>query len=335
MPLETADRIIDNVFKDIDSGDELNIAFQGGEPTLAGLPWFRHFLETAASKKSGAVIHYAFQTNGLVLNEEWCVFFRENNFLVGLSIDSARRFHDRNRRTAGGGNSFEACIKAKELLVKNHVDFNILSVLTNDLANEPDMAWRFIQKEMIKYIQFIPCLELSAEDQAGPGKQAHSALRPAQFAKFYSQLLHHWIAALEKGNYISIKLFDDVVNYFLKGITTACGIDGHCRNQFVIEADGSVYPCDFYCFDEYKTGNLAESPLQELTNSGRALGFINEKPELPPLCAECNYFPACRGGCKRMRNVMYTTGAVCGFRIFLEKCLGPLETTVRKMGLLG
>jgi len=272
MAPETADKILDNVFKD--AHDNITFAFQGGEPTLAGLPWFRHFVETVTSRKGKAAVHYSFQTNGLLLDGSWCEFFRENDFLVGLSIDVCKRFHNRNRLSADGGGTFETCMQSKELLEENHVEYNILCVLTNDIANEPDKVWSFIKNEKIHYIQFIPCLKPDTE------RESVNALRPLLFAKFYSRLLYRWIKELDAGNYISVKFFDDVVNYFFKGIPSSCGIDGLCRNQYVVEADGGVYPCDFYATDRYKIGNLTESTPREISAAGKTGDFLNEKPAL-------------------------------------------------------
>jgi len=331
MPAEVTDKILDNIFRDIDDKDEINFAFQGGEPTLAGLPWYRHFIETVSARKNNCAVNYAFQTNGLLLDETWCDFFRENKFLVGLSIDAAKRFHDRNRFSGKGAGTFTACMQSKELLEKNHVDYNVLCVLTSDLAKEPERAWRFIINENIRYIQFIPCLE-PPDNQQDLGKSTGNTLRPALFAKFYSRLLPLWISEFEKGNYISIKLFDDVVNYFLKGIPGSCGINGVCHNQYVIEADGGVYPCDFYAFDRYKSGNLSESTPREIFDTEKVQSFLNEKPELPKICESCRFSNACHGGCKRMRNVMYAGAGdiACGFKSFLEKCLDPLDITIRR-----
>ena len=332
MSLETTDKILDNIFKDIENNDEITFAFQGGEPSLAGLPWFRHFTENVASRKKNITVHYAFQTNGLLLDDAFCDFFHENKFLLGLSIDTGKRFHDRNRFSGSGDGTFDACLEAKKLLEKYQVEYNILCVLTNDIAKDPEKAWRFIMNENIRFIQFIPCLE-PPDDHTDLKQSAGNTLRPALFAKFYSGLLPLWIKEFEKGNYISVKLFDDVVNYFFKGVPSACGIDGLCHNQYVVEADGGVYPCDFYAFDEYKTGNLCESTPKELFDTDKVRYFLGEKPKLPKICATCGFFKACRGGCKRMRNVMYAgdNDVVCGFKTFLEKCLEPLRLTVQKM----
>ncbi|MCL2879282.1 MAG: SPASM domain-containing protein, partial [Treponema sp.] len=258
---------------------------------------------------------------------------RENNFLVGLSVDASQRIHNRNRLTAAGEGTYDTCMAKKELLEKNNVEYNILCVLTNDLANEPDKVWNFIKNENIRFIQFIPCLDPLPSENEGPVKSSGYALRLIPFAKFYSRLLHYWIPEFESGNYISIKFFDDVVNYFLRGIPTVCGMNGQCHNQYIVEADGSVYPCDFFASDSYKIGNLATSTPREMFDTEKVREFINDKPELPAICGTCGFFNECRGGCKRMRNVMYAGagGTMCGFRMFLEKGLGPLEEAVRKV----
>ena len=329
---ETVDKILDNIFIDIDDGDELNFGFQGGEPTLAGLPWFHYFIKSVNQRKKGAAVNYAFQTNGLLLDDSWCEFFRDNKFLIGLSIDAGKRFHDRNRLSSLGEGTYGDCIKTKELFDKNQVEYNILCVLTNEIAKEAERIWRFILNENISYIQFIPCLEPPPPAGSVDNRDGN-ILKPGFFAKFYTRLFPLWLKELENNNYISIKFYDDVVNYFLKGIPSSCGINGQCHNQYVIEADGSVFPCDFYCFDDHKAGNLRDNTLRDLFYSLKVQSFLSEKIEMPKLCQSCRFLKACRGGCKRMRNVMYAgkSDVFCGLRTFLEKCMGPLEKSVQKL----
>jgi uncharacterized protein len=317
MSEDTMIRIIDSVYKDLDDGDTVTLAFQGGEPTLAGLEWFKEFVSYTNSQKSKVTIHYSLQTNGLLIDDAWGEFLHTHNFLVGLSIDGTAKFHDKNRIDAKGEGTFSACLKTKGIFEKHKVEYNILSVLTNDLASDPDKVWRFIINEKIKFIQFIPCLDI---------------LRPAKFAQFYIRLYYWWLKELEKGNYISVKFFDDTANFFLKGLPNACGITGQCQCQNIIEADGSLYPCDFYTLDEYKAGNLTVNTLHEIFDTERVQNFIKEKHNLPALCNSCKYVEMCRGGCKRMAGVMYcgSGGTVCGYKLFLDKCLEPLSHTVRR-----
>jgi uncharacterized protein len=327
MSSDTMERIIGNVYKDLDDKDEITFAFQGGEPALAGLDWFRRFTERIASQTRDVKVHYALQTNGLLIDDAWASFLKEHDFLVGLSIDGGKRFHDKNRPDAAGEGTFDLCVQRKNLLETHGVEFNILCVLTNELAAEPDKVWRFIKEERIGFIQFIPCLEGLDEQKASA-----FALRPARFASFYSRLYSWWMKELENGCYISVKLFDDTANFFFKGVPTACGIDGRCHPQYVVEADGGTYPCDFYVLDNYNTGNLRDHTLHELFDSETMRAFLTESRNLPDLCLSCPYLEKCRGGCKRMRTVMYygAGGTVCGYKMFLDKCLKPLEYTVRK-----
>jgi len=334
MPDDKKEKILDNIFFNSGSIEKITFAFQGGEPTLAGLSWFRHFIKCVDERKKNINVNYVIQTNGILLDDSWCEFFTENNFLVGLSIDVSRSYHDRNRLFPDGSGTFNVCMKSKNLLDKKNVEYNILCVLTNSLAKDPERAWSFIVNENIRYIQFIPCLE-PLRNALNQKELSGNTLRPAFFAKFYISLLPRWIKEFEKGNYYSIKLFDDTINYFFKGLPTSCGIDGFCRNQYVVEADGSVYPCDFYAFDKYKTGNLCESGIGELSDSENAEFFLSEKPELPKICKSCSFFKMCRGGCKRMRNVMYAESSdiLCGFKFFLEKCLKPLENCFKTINI--
>jgi uncharacterized protein len=320
MDGETARRLIDNACTS--GAEELTFVFQGGEPTLAGLDWFKDFTAYAgqsAERLGGLSIHYAFQTNGLLLDPLWADFFKEQRFLVGLSLDGGQGFHDRNRRDAQGRGTWERVMAAKKLLDTTQVEYNILCVLTNELAAEPERMWRFIVREQIAYIQFIPCLEGLGEGEQG--------LRPPRFAQFYSRLFSLWLKELEQGHYVSVKLFDDTANYFFKGIPSSCGIDGRCGLQFVVEADGGVYPCDFYVLDSRRAGNVAHQPLADIATSPRIKAFLEEGWEQAPrLCTTCAYQALCRGGCKRMRKTMYHggEGSFCGYRAFLDNNLGRL-----------
>ena len=322
MSDDTMVKILDNMFDYLDKEDRVNFAFQGGEPSLAGLEWFRKFVENTSARKRKNSVSYSMQTNGILMNEDWCDFFRENNFLIGLSVDADRKIHDSNRLSHQNKGSFDDCMKTKELFDSEKVEYNILCVLTNELAKKPEKAWHYIISNNIRFIQFIPCI----------GYQDNS-LRPALFAKFYTHLLPLWIAELEKGNFISVKQFDDTANFYLRGRPTACGIDGKCNNQYVIEADGSLYPCDFYCFDDYLLGNLCVNSFSEICEGVKARDFLSEKTETPEICKTCKYIDKCRRGCKRMRGIVYAgkDGVICGNKLFLDKCLVPLEHTVRKI----
>jgi uncharacterized protein len=335
MQAETARSVIDNTFKDLAGGDEVTFAFQGGEPSLAGLKWFEDFTaHVALAGRGDIVVRYAFQTNGLLLDRDWAAFFKKHNFLVGLSLDGSRGLHDRNRLDAEGRGSWERVMGVKRLLDENQVDYNILCVLTNELAGESEKIWGFILRERIDYIQFIPCLEGLPGESPAEEAERGQGLRPPRFAQFYSRLFSLWLKELEGGHYVSVKLFDDTANYFFKGIVSSCGINGRCSPQFVVEADGGVYPCDFYVLDPYKTGNLSRQGPEEIFNSPVTRAFLEEGKtgEAPArICGVCPYQDLCRGGCKRMQKAMYhREGNFCGYRTFLDKCLRRLGEALKR-----
>ena len=315
---EAAAEMIDSIFSDLEDGDHLTLAFQGGEPTLAGLECLKHFVDCVSAQTKRVQVGYALQTNGILLDDAWCRFLKENEFLVGLSLDGPAEFHNINRVTPDGQGTFPAVLEAKCRLEQYGIEHNILCVLTEELARHPRQVWDFLLKHRIRYVQFIPCLDGLA--QAGSGQ----ALTPRRFHSFYAELYRLWHGALEQGTRISVKQFDDIVNLFLYGCPTACGITGRCSMQFVTEADGSVYPCDFYVLDEYKLGNLRTDPLSKLFEKYRRSGFASTREELPAACAGCRYRKVCRGGCKRMEHNMYADGDFCGYRALLDDILVPL-----------
>lgn len=319
MHPETSEAILHNFLGGLQRGDKATIAFQGGEPTMAGLAYFTHFVQAAKKLQSGIQISYALQTNGLLLNESWCSFLKQNNVLVGLSLDGYAEMHNNSRPDAGGKGTFTRVLKAKTLLEQAGVEYNVLCTLTNTLARHPGKVWATLLQQHIRYVQFTPCMGKLY------GQPDQWALTPKRFHSFYKTLFAYWKNEVKKGNYISVKLFDDIVNLFVRREITACGLHGYCSLQPVIEADGSVYPCDFYALDEYKAGNLATQPFSKVLSSLQSTNFLSSREPLPPACAECKYLQACNGGCKRMQSVMYVdeTG-FCGYQALLNDILQEL-----------
>lgn len=325
MTLTTMEKMIDQIYIDLEDGDELSLTFQGGEPTLAGLPYFEKLTNYVGVQGKKVKVHYAIQTNGMLINEKWCHFLKKYQFLVGLSIDGNPMYHDLNRVDVKGRGTYHRVMLTKQLFDQYQVDYNVLCVLTNPLAKQPKKVFQFMKKENIKYIQFIPCL-----DDFYVEKRSSYALTPKRFASFYRTIFQLWLEEFRQGNYISVKLFDDVVNLFCREKITACGILGNCQVQYVIEADGSVYPCDFYVLDEYRLGFIQEKSLRELFEQENARRFVCEKRQENSFCATCPFKAACGGGCKRMKDAMYVDeqGAFCGYQSFLKLFLPHLEEIV-------
>jgi uncharacterized protein len=175
--------------------------------------------------------------------------------------------------------------------------------------------------ENIRYVQFIPCLE-SLDGDMHP-----AACTADRFYRFYTELFPLWKTEADKGNLINIRLFEDITGVFYSGRGVTCGISGRCSPQIAVEADGGVYPCDFYMLDEYKAGNLALQPLREVFDSVVSGGFSAGAPRPPARCEGCAYVKWCAGGCKRLANAVY--GERCGMKMFLDERLDGLLETVR------
>lgn len=325
MTVETAEKMIAQLYIDLNDGDELTLAFQGGEPTLAGLNYYRRIIELVNAQPKRVKVHYAIQTNGLLINERWCELLKENQFLVGLSIDGHPLYHDLHRLDTKGRGTFQRVLQTKKLFDQYEIEYNVLCVLTNQLAKEPKKVYRFLQQEKIGYVQFIPCL-----DELNPVKRNSYALTPERYASFYRQILKLWYADFKEGKYISVKQFDDLINLLAARQLTACGILGNCQIQYVIEADGSVYPCDFYVLDDYRMGYIQEQSLKELFEQDISKKFLCEKPKQSELCNSCPFFNMCRGGCKRMKDAMYVNQKedFCGYQSLLKEFVPKVEEIV-------
>ncbi len=294
------------------------------------MDFYLFFMEYANRQAASVAVKvtYAFQTNGLLIDEAWCLFFNKYNVLVGLSLDG--QFHDENRLDAKRMGTAARVLKTKQLLEHYQVDFNILWVLTAHAARHPAQVWKYLLKNKIRYVQFIPCLgDLDASDASDASLYRLTLQR---FASFYTAIFSLWKEAFDQGNYVSIKLIDDLVHLFALRQVNACGLNGKCGVQCVVEADGTMYPCDFYALDQYKIGNLTKHPLSEMESCEKANAFIRENIR-PAYCDTCPYLAYCGGGCKRMRKEIYVDdkGAFCGMQTFLHQCLDEMMEVAGKV----
>lgn len=326
MSEDAAADLVKNVYADLEDGDDLTLAFQGGEPTIAGLPWFRRFVSLVKAQTKKVSVSWALQTNALLLDEEWCEFLKENRVLVGVSLDGYREANDASRVDAAGKGTYQRIMQSVKLLRKHKVDFNVLMTLTNELARHPQLVWKEIVKQDFRFVQFTPCLGELEEEKRTPYE-----LTPVRFVSFYEEIFRVWVQEFRKGNYYSIKLFDDLINLLAKGEVNACGLVGFCGAQFVVEADGSAYPCDFYVLDRWKLGSVREKTLSALFESEAGNAF-RIRPADRLLCGACPYRRICGGGCRRMQaSVCYGPGETdCGYRMLLEKILPELQQIAQR-----
>ena len=293
MTEETLSLVLEKTFAWADS--DVTFAFQGGEPTLAGLEFFRKVVERAEKYNVCHLpVHYALQTNGMALDEEWAAFLGKHRFLVGISLDGDREIHNCNRVSPGGEGSFDTVMERISLLKAHQVEFNILTVVTGLTAGSIGRIYRFFQKNDLPYQQYIPCLDPLEGERGG---QAYS-LTPAQYGEFLKTLFDLWYGELERGRYWSIRYFDNLL-WMLDGhAPEQCSMVGCCGPQYLVEADGSVYPCDFFVLDQWRLGTLGRTPLAEMAAGDLLQAFFQKGSEKPAECAGCRWRRLCGGGCK-------------------------------------
>lgn len=320
MSRETMEAVLENIRRDLVPGDRVSFGFQGGEPTLAGLPFFREFVRLVSAWDKGIQVSYSIQTNGTLLDEDWCAFLAEHRFLAGISLDILPDCHDQAR----GEGTYKQVLRAIQMLKAQGVQFNVLCTLTNFVARHPGKVWKSLEKLGIDYVQFTPCLD----ELETPGASPYT-LTPERFYAFYSQLFRLWEGSFRQGRYLSVKLFDDIVNLLAFGAVTGCGMDGICRPQLVVEADGSTYPCDFYCLDRFKTGDLSQVSLREIYGSPVNREFARRPHEQPRVCENCPFAHFCGGGCRRMQRSFCGSDS-CGYQKFLLEAMPSLEKIARE-----
>ncbi len=283
----------------------LTFSFQGGEPTLWGLDNFRKFQDKslAAAKESapGLDVRFTIQTNGVLVAEDsrFAEFFAENNWLVGLSIDGAPQLHDANRPAPGGKGSYEAALKAAENLKAAGAEFNILTVVTDQMAKRASRIYNDYKSRGWHFMQFIPCIDGS--------DSGNRSLSCENWGRFQRSLFDCWYKDIKaylggSGERVSVRRFDDLVRVAAGFMPEECGSRGGCSVQYVVEGDGSVYPCDFYCLDEWKMGYIKDG-VKALFDSPAARRFLETgAPKLNEKCRGCDALGFCRFGCRRYRT---------------------------------
>ena len=298
MSVDTMHTIVD---KAMEYGDyECTIAFQGGEPTLAGLDFYRDLVAyvTAHENPKKLKIHYALQTNGYLINEEWAAFLGENHFLVGVSLDGIKEIHDRYRLDAAGKGTYQRVISAIRLLEKHQVEYNILTVVTAATARNGQKIYNYFKKNHFGYQQYIECLDPIGEE---PGQHEYS-LTPEKYGEFLKSMFDAWYLDMRSGTYVYNRYFENLMMIMAGQQPESCNMRGVCGKQWVFEADGSVYPCDFYALDQWCLGNINKNSFEEMDQKRDELGFIQWSMRQQEDCQKCRWFGLCRNGCRRNRE---------------------------------
>lgn len=330
MDDETLERFIESYINSQD-GEEVVFSWQGGEPTLLGLDYYRKIIELQKKyQPTGVAIQNDLQTNGILLNDEWCQFLKENNFLVGLSIDGPQELHDKYRVTRSGKPTFHLVMKAVECLKKYQVPFNALAVINRHNAKYPLEVYRFLTQELgATYIQFTPCVEPSefkttapqfwddsmlpklGDDLSKPGHPMSVvtdwSVDPDDWGNFLCTVFEEWVNN-DLGR-VLVNLFETAVAQTMGKPSQLCVTAEFCGKGLAMEHDGSVYSCDHYVYPEYKIGNVNETDLNKLVFSTRQEAFgMSKRESLPQYCLSCEHLKLCWGECPKNRLIRTPDG---------------------------
>ncbi len=300
-------------------GREVTFAWQGGEPTTAGLDFYKKALAFQKKYGSGKIIHNSFQTNGILLNDEWCEFFSANNFLIGISIDGPEHLHNVYRLNRGGKGTFSKVMKAIELLKKYKVEFNTLTVVNNLNAEKPLEVYRFLKQIGSKYMQFIPITEriaCNANDtelslilpEYGEQAEVSSWSVPAKaYGNFLTVIFNEWVRK-DVGRYF-VQIFDATLANEVGVQAGVCLFNKTCADALAIEHNGDLFSCDHYVFPEYKIGNIHTTNLKRALLDPKHQQFGEKKfDSLPRQCKTCDVYLYCRGECPKNRFLTTRSG---------------------------
>lgn len=320
MSDNTAKSVIEKALKLAD-GDNLYFTFQGGEPTLIGLDFFKKFVSTVKMLNNrNSQVFYALQTNGTLIDEQWAGFFKANGFLIGLSLDGDCQ--DNSLRVdSDENNCFPSVMRTIEIFLRYEIEFNILTVATARTGENIERIYNWFKMQGLKYLQFVPCLR-----PFGDNSESELYMSVRQYGDYLVRLFDLYTNDYLKGEYVSVRQFDNIIRMYLGGKPEQCGVSGQCSPQFVVESDGSVFPCDFYCVDEWLLGNINKIGFDAMAQSDLAFKFIRESFDIKSECRSCHYFALCRGGgCKRNRvGIDYCEA----YKKFFDTCLPQFKAFI-------
>lgn len=321
---------------------QVTVAWQGGEPTLMGIDFFRKAIAFQEKyRKPGMTFENTLQTNGTLLTDEWCEFLKENNYLVGLSIDGPRELHDANRVDKAGGPTFDKVMRGLRLLQKHGVEYNILTTVNGVNGNHPLEVYRFLRDEVgTSWIQFIPVIERMNEDgrtlyQQGSAVSDRS-VKPEQFGNFLITIFDEWVRH-DVGK-VFVQTFEAAARKWMGLPSGMCFFEPTCGSGVALEHNGDLYSCDHFVEPDFRLGNIQEQSIHDLVSSERQQQFGRDKLEtLPKYCLDCDVRFACNGECPKNRFITTPDGEpglnyLCaGYKAFFHHIDEPLRLLAELM----
>ena len=329
---------------------EVSFAWQGGEPTLMGVGFYRKAVALQKEYANGKHITNAFQTNGVLLDDEWGVFLGENQFLVGLSVDGPEEMHDRFRVDKGGKPTFAKVMAGLDALKRHNVEFNTLTVLQRNNAEHPKEVYAFLKGIGSHFMQFIPIVERIADAPGddllelvnpafdGRARVSNWSVGSAQYGRFLCGVFDEWVRA-DVGQYF-VQIVDISLGAWMGQEPSLCIFSQTCGRAMIIEHNGDLYSCDHFVYPEHNLGNVRETSIREMTQSPQQVKFGNDKRDaLPRFCQACDYRFACNGGCPKQRFSKTPDGEdglnyLCkGYKMFFSHVDPYMQFMAKELGV--
>lgn len=279
----------------ITGAENVSFVWQGGEPTLAGLDFYKKAVELQALYRYPAQnLSNSIQTNGILIDDQWTQFLRRENWLVGVSLDGEKNQHNAYRIDGGGNGTYDETRKAHNLLQSERVPYNILTLLNDVNVKDPKGLYEGLKKEGHRYLQFIPCIEYD-KDTREPTSYSITA---EEYGRFLIDVFDEWVKDIPD---VFVRDFEDIMIGAVTGSSPNCVYTGKCGQYLVVEYNGDVYPCDFYVDHEWLLGNIHEDSIEELANNEIFKNFSDQR-KLHPDCENCPWLRYCKGGCQKHKR---------------------------------
>ena len=319
---------------------EVTFNWHGGEPLLLGLDFYRKTLEFERKYAGGKKINNTIQTNGVLVDRAWAEFFRENGFLVGISIDGPQEVHDRYRKDKGRLPTFERVMRGLECLQAAGVDFNTMSTINKASEGRGLETYRFLKSIGSRYMQFMPVVEHVKDGRIVDPSEEGARIAPwsisgIAFGRFLCDIFDEWVKR-DVGR-VFVGQFDAALACWCGVPPGICVFSDTCGGNAIVEHNGDLYPCDHFVYPKYRLGNIAETPIRELMASDAQVRFgIDKRNTLPSACRKCRWFFACHGECPKHRFNRTEKGetglnALCeGYKLFYSH-VAPYMDYMKKL----
>jgi uncharacterized protein len=327
MTPDTLERLVDTYL--FYSYPNSTFAFQGGEPTLAGLPFFEKLVKLQKQYgRDGQNVSNALQTNGILLDENWCKLFTEYNWLIGISMDGPEDIHDTYRHNKGGQPTWKRVLQSIETMQKEKVEFNVLCVLSQANVERPRDVYKFFRSIGIDNIQYIPLSEFNPDGSPMP-----FTITPEQYGRFLVETFDLWWPERRK---VRIRFFDNLAEALAGQKPGSCTLHETCDSYVVVEYNGDVYPCDFFVEKEWKLGNITLDSWAEIARRQKRYNFAGKKTIATPECMACEWQNICHNGCPKFRHSQHRDFAdldyFCGaYKMIYAKAADPLRKELAKL----